>query len=408
MYNTRSFSSISIPSPENKPAKHKTAMQIRLPKHKALPHVITTLQTQMATLPAERRPAVAQRLAALQSANERLQRLALTACELDALTLIAQLRIAPTSAILALLPAHRTTVHRALQRLFQRGIVRRFTFPVFSGLTNPGEMHYFIDSTKTLDLLASERGLSRDDLRAVVRRDITKLLVQPKRAQDYIGRFLHLKHETGLSRLQTTVRLVCQRSSGQIELVRWLQGSLTWDTVRVPKFVFEQDRVGSGRWIESPSEEEDLEFRPDVVYSLRFHDDFEGSRDVSFVYERDRHRNNSAVMREKFRAAFHYLVRQRKHRARYGIDRIRAVQVETEGESWRDHLRQQVAHPTACGQANGLFWFTSSELFTQPISTTSSKHQRPVTVPRFLHEPEVILRPIWYTAAGQTPVSLTT
>jgi hypothetical protein len=111
-------------------------------------------------------------------------------------------------------------------------------------------------------------------------------------------------------------------------------------------------------------------------------------------------------MREKFRAAFHYLVRQRKHQARFGIERIRAVQVETEGAGWRDHLRQQVAHPAACGQANGLFWFTSSEVFTEPISTTAGK--RVVTVPRFLQEPGIVLQPIWYTAAGEAPVSLTT
>jgi len=48
-----------------------------------------------------------------------------------------------------------------------------------------------------------------------------------------------------------------------------------------------------------------------------------------------------------------------------------------------------VNHPLVSGPAKrtGLFWFTISPLFTDPVDGTA--------VPRYLNQPELVLDPVW-------------
>src|SRR5688572_33139607 len=59
-------------------------------------------------------------------------------------------RIIPTSLLTRLIPGHEKSIYRHLQQLYHKGLVNRFAF--MRG-KNPGEFHYYLDNTATLDLL---------------------------------------------------------------------------------------------------------------------------------------------------------------------------------------------------------------------------------------------------------------
>ncbi len=101
---------------------------------------------------------------------------------------------------------------------------------------------------------------------------------------------------------------------------------------------------------------------------------------------------NVPKMNRKFRSYFHYVVKRKLHREHYGVNRIRAVLVESIDSGWANHLRVNARHPLVSGsKPSPLFWFTTSELFESKVSGKEKE------LPLYLETPEVILRNIWAT-----------
>lgn len=83
----------------------------------------------------------------------------------------------------------------------------------------------------------------------------------------------------------------------------------------------------------------------------------------------------------------------RKHQGVYGIKRTPAVLIETLDTEWANELRR--ASEEIC--AAPLFWFTPSEFFTAEKPNANGKG----TSPLFLQRPEVVLKKVWVTQAGE-------
>jgi hypothetical protein len=109
-------------------------------------------------------------------------------------------------------------------------------------------------------------------------------------------------------------------------------------------------------------------------------------RIIHFVYNSIR----ESVL--KFRSHFHYVVKRKLHREHYGVNRIRAVLVESIDSNWANHLRVNARNRIVSGsKPSPLFWFTSSELFESKVSGKEKE------LPLYLETPEVIFRSIWAT-----------
>ena len=94
-------------------------------------------------------------------------------------------------------------------------------------------------------------------------------------------------------------------------------------------------------------------------------------------------------MLKKFRGYFHFIKRQQKHREAFRVHPIRAVLVETTQQTRGQKMMQLVNHPLVAGAGKraGLFWFSISPLFGDPVAGS--------TIPRYLDQPEAIFDPIW-------------
>jgi hypothetical protein len=100
-------------------------------------------------------------------------------------------------------------------------------------------------------------------------------------------------------------------------------------------------------------------------------------------------------MLRKFRAYFHFIKKQQRHREAFGVHPIRAVLTETTSEARGKSLMALVNHSLVSGpdKRAGLFWFTISPLFTDLATTSGAAPERPL--PRYLSEPEIVLDRIW-------------
>ncbi len=100
-----------------------------------------------------------------------------------------------------------------------------------------------------------------------------------------------------------------------------------------------------------------------------------------------------ADMLKKFRAYYHFIKRQQKHKEAFGVHPIRAVLVETTGEARARKLMELAEHPAVIGASkrSGLFWFTISPLFAEPLASKSANR----TLPSYLDKPEMVLTRIW-------------
>ncbi len=264
---------------------------------------------------------------------------------------------------------------------------------------SPGEFHYYLDSPATLQLLVEERGISPSDLDwDRVRRQKTDPLFDAFRVEEFQGRLLFLKHEAMISRFHAMLELACHKSSGAVELATLRQGPELHNLVQAPVIAYKIDPYHPDKktW-QDDDEKELLPHRPDAFFTLRFHDEFDGSRELHYFYEADRKRTtNPKKIWRKFRAHFYYVVKHDLHRQHYKVPRIRAVLFETHDRRWLEHLRAQACHAAVYGDGKPptqLFWFTTSEIFTKVIEGAKGP-----PLPRYLHEPECILKPIWRTA----------
>ena len=124
-----------------------------------------------------------------------------------------------------------------------------------------------------------------------------------------------------------------------------------------------------------------LPHRPDAFFSLAIEGDPEPKH---YLYEADRKTSNATRFKQKLRAHFHFIVKQRKHEKAYGVKRIRAVVVETLDPNWAEHLRREAGDPVVSGAPSALFWFTPTNLLTKPVEVSGK------SLPLFLHSPGVI------------------
>jgi hypothetical protein len=120
------------------------------------------------------------------------------------------------------------------------------------------------------------------------------------------------------------VEEACNKSGDRVKLLGFYQGSQLWNNVEVYKVTYDQE----GRMHDS-EETEILPHRPDAFFALQFPDRAGEDETVCYFYEADRHRTSIKKMQKKLRSHFHYIVKQKRHLADYGVKRIRAVLVES-------------------------------------------------------------------------------
>jgi hypothetical protein len=313
----------------------------------------------------------------------------ITPTSLAIIATIHDYKIIPTSVLVRLVPGHEKNIQRHLQQLYHKGLINRFAF--MRG-KNPGEFHYYLDNTASLDLLA-ENGVDRASLETdEVRRNREKAYCDvnnPKLVEEMQGKLLFLKHEVMISRFHAMLDLACAQSGGNVALTDFQQGPSLWQKVEVPKLAY---RDGTWRELE---ETEQLPHRPDAYFTLSFPNNAD-REPLHFFYEADRHRTNTHKYNKKLRAHFYFIVKKKHYREAYGISRIRAVLTETVDDDWAEALRQAANHVTVSGsKPSPLFWFTTSRLFTGDGSQ-----------PVYLTRPDIIFAPIWASPVDDTLHSL--
>lgn len=321
----------------------------------------------------------------------------ITTTSLTIIATIHDYRIIPTSLLLRLVPGHEKNIYRHLQQLYHKALVNRFAF--MRG-KNPSEFYYYLDNAQALELLVLN-GIERDRLEfEEVRRNREKRYCDvndPKRTEEMQGRLLFLKHEVMISRFHGMLELACAASNGSIQLTNFEQGPRLWNKVEVPKIAFR-----NGAWIEL-DETEYVPHRPDAFFTLSFPNS--DREDLHFFYEADRHRTDTNKYNKKLRAHFHFVVKQKLHRASYDIQRVRAVLTETVDDEWAERLRQAAGHVTVSGaKASPLFWFTTSRLFVEEATIQDNGRAR--ALPMHLRHPDIVIRKIWASPVNDTLHSL--
>jgi hypothetical protein len=336
--------------------------------------------------------------------KEKFANTRVTEIDLHIVANLAHYRILPTSILVKLVPGSEAAIRRHLKKLYHLRILDRFHIPRPAG-RNPGEFIYVIYSTAALDWLLehewSERGdLDYEQARYNRERPYSDLN-DPTKAEEVQGRLLHVSHELMISRLHACLELACRQSGGDVELIDWRQGTETNQQVFVPKVVYDKQR---DLWGETTATER-LSHRPDAFFTLRFPKREGDLQEVSFFYEADRKTTNTTRFNEKLRAHFHYVVKQRRHQEHYGVQRIRAVLVETITAHWAESLREAARHPLVSGsKPSPLFWFTTSTLFTQGPNPEAEDLETEAHF--FLDNPGIIFARIWATPADDQLHSL--
>jgi len=340
-------------------------------------------------------------------AATQLSRRHLTHTSLAAIETIERYRLIPTSLLIKLVGGNQRNVYRHLQVLYHRGLVNRFCF--FGPSGRPGEFNYFLDNPSALELLADLGNIdpSTLDIEAVKRNrekwaqpadDGASELGEWDAGQSEVseGQRYFLRHELMISRFHGALELACRALDGQVELADWRQGAALWNRVEANRIARE-----AGSWTET-DDTEHIAHRPDALFSLKRSDETEARH---YLYEADRKTSNSSRLIKKLRGHFLFVVKYKKQLEAYGLNRIRAVLIETLDTRWAEVLRQAARDPAVSGRKpSSLFWFTSSEFFAKR-SGTEQKRQ----VPYFLENPQIIFNKLWLTPlseVGDSPLSL--
>jgi hypothetical protein len=146
------------------------------------------------------------------------------------------------------------------------------------------------------------------------------------------------------------------REGASVELDRWEQGSLLWNTVSLTKG-------------------ESFPHRPDALFSLRFPNAPEGQQRSNFVYEADRETSNLTRIRQKLFAHLAFFS-QARHVERYGFRKLRAVLVETLSVSRREQMKQ-LAEELAATDSSALIctatWAHSSSAVSGNANSRRAK-----------------------------------
>jgi hypothetical protein len=258
----------------------------------------------------------------------------------------------------------------------------------FPGLRAHSEFYYYLDNREPLDLLAERRLLQihpqmLEEIRSHREKDYAGAAVRGQHMQ--LG---CLNHGLMVSRMHFMVEMACKRSGGAVALEAWCQGGqIARHKVNVPKV--RSSKVGGEFFWQEVDETERVPVEPDALVTPRLNDRPQDRQLAHFFYEADRGTMVLTDMLWKFRGYHHFIKKQQRHKEAFGIHPVRAVLVETTDEARGKRLMELVNHPLVAGPAKwtGLFWFTISPLFADPVEGSS--------VPRYLNQPELVLDPIW-------------
>ena len=323
------------------------------------------------------------------SRPEQPRRGVITERDIDIIEVILRYRFSPTSELSRLVGGHQDVNLRRLRKLWEWGYVNRFAFP---GIRHHSEFIYYLDTTKALDLLLQQG-------RAAEIHPHMEEEIRLNREADYAGAVMrgqHMKlgfvqHSLMISRLHFMLEMASRNSGGKVELASWHQGAeLRGHKVNVPEI--QSRRVdGSNEyvWDEHDVKTTQLPVEPDALFNLCFVD---RPQPVNFCYEADRGTMPLADMLKKFRAYYHFIKRQHRHKEAFGVHPIRAVLVETTDEPRARKLMQLAQHAGVIGAAkrSSLFWFIISPLFTARTDTAGGNQ-----IAAYLPRPELVLDPLW-------------
>lgn len=265
--------------------------------------------------------------------------------DLDILDTVLRYRFCSAAQIVRLAGGNEDVTHRRLRRLWERGLVARWAFP---GFRTHSEFYYYLEDRGPLDLLADRRGL---EIHPQMLEEI-----KSHREKDYAGAALRgqhmqlgfLNHALMISRMHFMIEMACRKSGGAAALEAWCQGGqVAGHKVDVPKV--RSSKAGGQFFWEEVAESERLPVEPDALFTLRLPDPAQGERLVHFCYEADRGSMTSTDMLKKFRAYFHFVKKQQKHREAFGVHPIRAVLIETTNDTRGRKLMELAGHPLVAG-----------------------------------------------------------
>lgn len=305
--------------------------------------------------------------------------------DLDIIEAVLRYRFCSAAQIVCLAGGNEDVTHRRLRRLWERGSVNRWAFP---GFRTHSEFYYYLDNREPLDLLAERRQLEihpqmLEEIRSHREKDYAGAAIRGQHMQ--LG---FLNHGLMISRMHFMVEIACRKSGGGVALEAWCQGGqIAGHKADAPKV--RSSRQGGQVFWQEVAETERLPVEPDALFTLRFAGRPPDQQLAHFFYEADRGTMVITDMLKKFRAYHYFIKKQQRHKEAFGIHPVRAVLVETTDEARGKRLMDVVNHPLVSGPAKrtGLFWFTISPLFTDPVDGTA--------VPRYLNQPELVLDPVW-------------
>lgn len=311
--------------------------------------------------------------------------------DLEIIEAVLRYRFSPTSELARLVGGHFDVAQRRLRKLWEQRLVNRFAFP---GFRTHSEFIYYLDNRATLELLMQRGRL------ALIHPQMEEE-IRLNREADYAGAAIagqHMKlgflqHSLMISRMHFMLEMGCRSLRGQIDRGPWHQGAeLRGHKVDVPEI--KSRRVeGSNEyvWEEHDNKTGRLPVEPDALFTLRFPARPPEHQLSHFCYEADRGSMPMADMLKKFRAYYHFIKRQQKHKGAWGVHPIRAVLVETTDEQRARKLMELSQHPAVNGgKRSALFWFIITPVFTSADDNGSSR-QAPV----YLHRPEIIFDGLW-------------
>ena len=311
--------------------------------------------------------------------------------DLDIIEAVLRYRFSPTSELSRLVGGHHDVTQRRLRLLWERRLINRFAFP---GIRTHSEFIYYLDNRAALDLLVHRQRLSeihpQMDEEVRLNREAGYAQAAMNGQHMKLG---FLQHSLMISRLHFMLEMSCRNTIRQVEIAAWQQGAaLRGHKVQVPELKSRRiEGTNEHRWQELETTYR-LPVEPDALFTLRFLDR-PGEQQLShFCYEADRGTMPMADMLKKFRAYYHFIKRQQKHKAAFGVHPIRAVLIETTDEPRARKLMDLVQHPAVVdqGKRSSLFWFVISPVFTRAVELGNG--QQAIV---WLRRPEIVLDRIW-------------
>jgi hypothetical protein len=270
--------------------------------------------------------------------------------------------------------------------LWEWYLVNRFAFP---GFRTHSEFIYYLDNRQALDLLVERERIAEinpqmeEELRLNREADYAEAVANGQHMK--LG---FLQHSLMISRLHFMLEMSSRNSEGKMELEDWQQGGhLRGNKVQVPELKSRRIAGTNDYEWQDLDRTYRLPVEPDALFTLCFLDRPSDQQLSHFCYEADRGTMPMADMLKKFRAYYHFIKRQQKHRQAFGVHPIRAALVETTDEPRARKLMELAEHSAVIGKGkqSALFWFIITPVFVRAINSNHA----------YLLHPEVVLEPLW-------------